>query len=152
GLVGGVIAAEARGRALVRATAAAGALMLCALLCVEALFGMPFNRLGQPNPAFWLVEINPGHGASILMVLMWPALFGLRGRARAGAALVIVVLGAFVSMQFHNTTNLAAFVLAAIAALCAWRWPRPTLIALGGLLALLVLLAPFVASVFPARD
>ncbi|MBL8551333.1 MAG: hypothetical protein JNJ73_15215 [Hyphomonadaceae bacterium] len=152
GLLGGVLLAGRDGRSLVRAAAAAGALMLGALLTIEALFAMPFNRLAQPDPVDWVVAINPGHGGSILAVLVWPAILSVHGRLRLPVALAALALAAFACTRFENHTNIVAFLAGGAAALLAARWPRATLTALGAFFAALVLLAPLWASLLPHAD
>jgi O-antigen ligase len=109
---------------------------------------MPLNRMNQPSLADWELAINPGHGATILIVLIWPAMFALN-RMRLALASALVASAAILSLQFGNYSNPIAFAAAAAAAALAWRWPGPTLLALGAGLAAAALAAPAVCALLP---
>jgi O-antigen ligase len=150
-LVGGVAAASARGRTLVRAACAAAAIALGALLSVEALFDFPLNRLVDLTREAWRIAIDPGHGATILIILLWPAMFALRGRLRTPIALLIAAFGVFLCAQFQTYSNIPAFIVAAVAAACAWLAPRATLIAISVAAGAMILLSPLAAALLPGR-
>ncbi|MGE3930666.1 MAG: O-antigen ligase family protein [Hyphomonadaceae bacterium] len=122
--------------------------LLAALLAVEALSNMMLNRLFQPYAEGWRLMRNPGRGATVLVMLVWPVLVAVLALPEpwrtALATLVLFVTGALAT-QFDQAANLIAFLLGALAFLAAlWR-PRIVLTGLASLLALLMLTAPFAA-------
>jgi len=148
-LIAGMGAASPRDRALARAALVAALIVLCVLSAIEAGFDMPLNRIDEPpgiDPG--ILERNPGKGVSILVLLLWGGLAALgdgpRWRLALGAALLIAT--AALSLQFHMATNAVGFVAGLAAFATGWFAPRIAPMAFSALLALWLLLAPWISS------
>ncbi|MGE3141851.1 MAG: hypothetical protein AB7L65_00880 [Hyphomonadaceae bacterium] len=155
GLIGGALFVLGAGidgpsRRLIRATGAAAMAVMLAGLAVEALAGMPINRIAQPHAEYgWLMR-NPGRGATVAVVLTWGALGALvGGRTHERILWKAIAVGAgFIALQFDMAANAIGFALGAgafalgflafrltlwtlIAGLCAWLiaapWATPRL-------------------------
>lgn len=132
---------------VIRAAGLAAVLVAIVLLGIEAFADMPFNRAAQPGAETWVLLRNPGRGVSVLVVIVWGALGTLLGRGGPlrrvlGIALAGVV--GLLSAQFDQQANLAAFAIALIAFGAGYAAPRYALIGMCALLALWLLIAPFV--------
>jgi len=155
GLVTGAALAYAAGRlaprgaALARAAIVAAFIVLAALLAIEASFGMPLNRLDQPDALEWMLARNPGRGVSVLLLLLWPALFALRGQARWVFGTGALIASAVLSVQFEMYANTVAFGASAVFAAIAYAAPRGTILGLGGFFAALMIAAPVLARLTP---
>ena len=138
--------ASARSRALVRAAAAAGGLVLLTLLAIEAFADMPLNRMAQPLAETGVLERNPGRGVAILVIMAFGVMGALMDRDTLARILwrVVFVGAAVLSLQFNMAGNAVAFGVGFIAFLIAWRAPRFALTALGLGLAVWVVAAPFI--------
>lgn len=145
--VAAVAAGSARDRALIRASALGGCIVLAAMLAVDGAFDLWINRLAQPEAGTGVLERNPGKGTSVLVVL----LFGLIGALAGGerweqAAWKLLALATFwLALQFNMATNWVAFALGAIAFALTYLAPRlfPLVIASG--VSVWMLAAPWVA-------
>lgn len=143
--------ANARGRAgaLIRASLLAALIASVVLLAIEAGFAMPFNRLDQPDAADWMLARNPGRGVALLLLIVWPALFVLRGRVFAAA---LVAACAVLSVQFEMYANTVAFAVAGVLAAMAYAAPRQTITLAGAAAAGFMLIAPALARIAPHPD
>lgn len=151
-LAHGVSRATGRGGALIRASLVAAVIATAALLAIEAGFGMPLNRLDQPDAVEWMLARNPGRGVALLLLLVWPALFVLGGRARWVFGTLALAACAVLSVQFEMYANTVAFLLAGLLAAAAFAAPRLTITLLGGASAALMLAAPVLARLAPHPD
>lgn len=151
-LVAGVAQAPARGAALARGAVIAAFVVLAALLGIEAAFGMPLNRLDQPEALDWMLARNPGRGVTVLLLLLWPAIFAMPERTRLAFGAVALAAGALLSIQFEMYANTVAVIASALLAAAAYAAPRAAITGLGGLFAALMVLAPALARLTPHPD
>lgn len=145
-LPGLLLVAGAGSRPVTEASGAAAAIVLIAMLGIEATFGMPFNRAFHPDEIDWVLARNPGRGVTVLMILVWAVLGALLARRRAAHAALFVLIGVgagILSAQFGMDANLIAFAAGTFAFWFAFAFPRVAIVAVSGVLALWLLAAPF---------
>jgi O-antigen ligase len=142
--------ADSGSRNLVLAGAIAGAGVLATLLAIEARWDMVLNRAAQPQEDGFELLRHGGRGTTVLLALLWPAtgaLLLMGGVLRQLAALVLLAMGAWLSLQFGQAANTAAFVVGLLAFGCGYVAPRLTLLAGTGALTAWLLAAPVLAPV-----
>lgn len=150
-LIAALAHARARGRALVTAATAAALAMLTGLLLIEALFGMPLNRLAQPHEVEWALAHNPGTGVAVFLLL---GSVGGLALVRLGLRWLAIGIGAltlYLVFQFDMNANVVAAPLAALVAALAYVRPRATVTTLGLMLAALMMFAPLLARALPSN-
>lgn len=140
--------AASLGPALTLAAGASAALVLAALLAIEALFGMPLNHSANPGMLDWQLAGNPGRGAAVLTLMIWACLSFLMARGLAWGALIAFGVAGVLASQFGQSANIAAFGAGAIAFLAALAAPRLAILGLGGAIAAWILAAPFLTPLF----
>lgn len=141
--------ADLRARSLSIAAAIAGAVVLAALLAIEARSGMTLNRAAMPDEDPWQLLRHGGRGTTVLLALVWPAVGGLLlmgGHWRLTLGLVLVAAAGWLSLQFEQAANAAAFLVGLLAFLAAYIAPRQALFATTGAITAWLLVAPFVAK------
>jgi len=142
-------AAGAANRGAARTTLAAGAaafLILAAFLAVEAFLNLPLQRAVDPaEPEKWMLERNPGRGATTFIAMIWPLAGWLLsdGGARRVPAGLVLVLGGVLAFQFGHLANATSFVLGVGAFAAALALPRLALIAIPCAMAAWMIAAPF---------
>lgn len=144
-LATGLMFARAAGADARMTLAAGGAalMVLAALLAIEAIWDMPFNRDANPGLETWQLAGNPGRGAAVLTALIWAGLgYLLLHRQFLLAACAFVAAGA-VATQFGQSANFVAFGLGAAAFLIGYAAPRMGPLLAASALAAWLLLAPF---------
>jgi O-antigen ligase len=100
----------------------AGVMVLCAFAMVESQFGMPLNRMAQPDAIDWVLARNPGKGVTVLVILAWAAIAAITvGQAKFGRSVwfFLIALVGYLALQFDQATNFVAFAMASAAALFA---------------------------------
>lgn len=137
--------AAPRDRARAQWTLVAALAVLCVLCGIEAGFGLPINRLDEPNTDPGILERNPGKGVSILVALGWAGLAALLQRRRWLAALALGGAIAVLSAQFHMSTNEMGVAIGAGAFGLGLLAPRIAPVLVSGFVALWLLLAPWVS-------
>lgn len=133
-------------RGLILAGGQAAVLVISALLLVEVLLDMPLNRAAQPDTDPFEVSRNINRAATVLLAILWPVAAGLvalGGRARLGAAMLVLALGGAVTVLQGQSANIAALGTGLGAFVLALAWPRLALLAVCGGLGLWLLAAPF---------
>lgn len=140
--------AASLGPGLTLAAGVSAALVLAALLAVEALLGMPLNHSANPGMLDWQLAGNPGRGAAVLTLMIWACLGFLMARRLAWAALIAFAAAGVLASQFGQSANIAAFGAGAIAFLAALAAPRLAILGLGGAIAAWILAAPFLTPLF----
>src|SRR5690606_1135472 len=136
--------AAALGPRLTLAAGASAALVLAALLAVEALWGMPLNHAANPGLLDWQLAGNPGRGAAVLTLMIWACLGFLLARRLVWAAVAALAAAGVLASQFGQSANIAAFAAGASAFLLALAAPRAAILGVSGALAFWLLAAPFV--------
>ncbi|MDX2239014.1 MAG: O-antigen ligase family protein [Hyphomonadaceae bacterium] len=125
-LIAGAGGAHERDRALMRAACVAAAGVAAALLLIEAIGDMPLNRMDEPATvdATQLLR-NPAKGASVLLLLLWPAMAALVGGAAWERTIwrILFAAAAFLMFQFDMQANTLAFGAGLAAFLVAQRAP-----------------------------
>lgn len=98
------------------------ALALAGLCALEVVFGLPLNRLLQPEAVDMVkLGLNPGRGVAILTLLHFPAL--LAARKRWWAMAVLSVATAWLSLQFDLSANAVALAAGWLAFAFAFATP-----------------------------
>ncbi|MFZ4604249.1 MAG: O-antigen ligase family protein [Caulobacterales bacterium] len=144
-----ILASHTRATAPAAWVARAGVALLAALLMIEAAFGLPLNRLAQPNAAAdWLLARNAAKGAAILTLFIWGATLGLARGVRGQA---LIAIGAATSAAALGWAfDMGAASVAAILGLSAWMLglfaPRWAVRIVAGVVAALILAAPLVGA------
>ncbi len=147
--LGLIFAAAARKpRALTLSGAQAALLVIAPLLAVEILFGMPLNRIGQPDTSLFELSRNLGRATSVLTAVTWAAaagLLALGGPIRIVCAIgALAITGAVVAIQPEQTANWLGYGVGVAAFVAALAAPRFALIAVTSGLSAWMLAAPFV--------
>ena len=148
-LVAASAQAGARGRALIRAATGAAIVMLASLLMIEALFGMPLNRLAQPDMVDWALAHNPGTGVAVFLLLAGCGVLALVTLRLRWLAFCVCACAPYLVFQFDMNANVVALPVALACAAAAYARPRPTLTVIGASLAAFILIAPLIARTLP---
>ncbi len=153
-LTGGLLFAAAASadrpaRRLTFASGLAAFFVMAALLGVEALFGRPINQALHPEMAITDIDRTTGRATSVLVLMTWASAaaliaWGGASIARIVGAIVVLCVGAFVSLQFGELANALAFAVGAIVFAIAFLAPRMSVVGISGGLAVWMLVAPFV--------
>jgi len=146
--VGGVLfAAGARANPrLAAGGAVAAAAVLAVLLSIEALFDLPLNRAAQPGGETGELLRNVSRGSSLLIALVWSAAAALMargGRTWTRLGLLVLAGAGFVSVQFGQFANSAAFLAGLAAFFSAFIAPRFVIFVTFAGLVIWLLAAPF---------
>lgn len=138
--------ADAESRRRVRAAGVGFALVLIAMLAVEAFLGMPLNRMDQPEPPDSTLMRNPSRGATVLAVAVWGLIAALAGgKDHERWTWRVLLFGAvLLSTQFATDANMAAMAMGAAAYCAAYLAPRLAVLTLSAGLAGWMLAAPWV--------
>jgi O-antigen ligase len=147
GLVAGMARLDARARGWVGTSLIASALMLAALLLIEAAFDMPFNRAAQPLTPTGFLQRNPGRGVLVLEVIGFCALAAaltLRAPLRWVIGALLAAAMAWLSPQFSFEANAAAFAVGMLAFWLGYAAPKLGPALVGGFWAAWLLAAPWV--------
>jgi len=144
-----VLAAQTRATATAAWIARAGVALLAVLLTIEALFGLPLNRLAQPHAeADWLLARNTAKGAAVLALFIWGATLGLARDVRGQT--LIAIGAAFSTAALGWAFDMWAASVAAVLGLGAWMLgliaPRWAVRAVAGALAALIVAAPILGA------
>lgn len=143
----GAAAGSAADRRWVRLAGAGAVAILLGLLAVEALFGMPLNRLAQPDAIDWVLRRNPAKGLVALEMLSWGTaawLLAQRPRSAWGWFAALLLARFALAPAFNLDAGLAAPAAGLVFFLWALAAPRAGLMAAAGALAGWILAAPFV--------
>lgn len=148
GLIFVSAAARPGTRDVVRAATAAAVIVLIVLLAIEALWTLPLNRAAQPESSVYELTRNTSRGAVVLLALVWAASAGLlTGRTGLkGLALLILLSGAAMALQFDQSANVVAFAAGGLFFAAGWSAPvlAARTVSLG--LAGWMLVVPFAAT------
>jgi O-antigen ligase len=99
-------------RRLVRGAALAAVIVLAGLAVVEASYGTPLNRLGQPGVSDpGVLQRNPGRGVAILVMLFWASVGGWASGGGVVRALgwVMAPIVAWLGFSFGMAVNVVSF-------------------------------------------
>lgn len=121
--------------------------LLIALLAIEATTDMAINRAFKSEPVEpWVLARNPGKGVSALTMMSFAAAAMAVALGWRLWALGALAATAWLSLQFGQSANVAAFAVGLAAALAAALAPRIAVAGLLGAGALIVALAPLIAA------
>jgi O-antigen ligase len=137
---------SASSRRLVRAAALTAAIMLAGFALIEANYGMPLNRLDQPDANPVALMRNPGRGVGILVMLFWAAFGGWAsggGTVRA-IAWVLAPIVVWLSFGFDIAVNFVAFAAGSIAFAFGMLAPRFAIQTIAAALAAWLIAAPWI--------
>lgn len=151
----GAAAATPAARNAALAGGLAAAIVMMALLAVEALWALPFNRAAQPDAEIGQLLQNTSRATTILLAICWVGaawLISIGGAARVGAARILLVACALLALQTDQIASIVAWGFGLAAFVLAFAAPRFAILATTTGLAIWMLAAPFLTPLLLANQ
>jgi O-antigen ligase len=130
--------------------AVAALIVLCVVLGIEALWGMPINAAAEPKLPLPELNKNPAKGVVVMLALLWPALAWLlamrRPWSRVAAAMIALAAG-WVSLQFGQLSTAFGFAIGLGCFALALQLPRLAILAPTAVLAIWMLASPLLTPI-----
>ena len=126
-----------------------GVLVSVIVFSFDILSGFALTKAVDPGAAPENIDANISHGISVIMVIMWPALFMIShdnkhaGTFRSAVMIAAGVLMAFAIFRFSNFASIIAIGAASISVLCALKWPKFVINVLFAALTLSLIFSPW---------